>query len=254
LGFNTEEKMKKWLLVTSLLATGSLLASPNIPLEQQIASFTVEETPIALVNPRDFNSSLYRSDDPTEPEKPKPITFEQKVERTGAVIKLGRDMVALGEAVYELVKKGKPSNVTQYSAISVVPRNPTTKEVIDPFDLEGFSMPVEKNFTAKVMNGAGKEVVNFTYKVLYSFGGSYNGIGKYLTNVMIVPGSIRTLFGWDFSASMTLNGIMNHGSKDAPVAGAMLSLKYQMNSWSAAFERNDTIHVTGNGELKNHNM
>jgi hypothetical protein len=99
-----------------------------------------------------------------------------------------------------------------------------------------------------------KEVVNFSYKVIYSYGGSYNGTGKYLTNVIIVPGSIRTTFGWDFNATMKLSGVMNHGTKANPVAGIMVTVKYQMNSWSMAFERNDTIHLTGNGEIKNHNM
>ena len=32
-----------------------------------------------------------------------------------------------------------------YAAISVVPKDPTTKEVVSPFDLEGFSMPVDPN-------------------------------------------------------------------------------------------------------------
>lgn len=250
--------MKKWFLLTSLFATGSVIASTNIPLSQQITSFTVEETPISLVNPNDFKSSFNQLNDPapapTQPEPPKPPTFEQKVERTGAVIKVARDMVALGEAIYDLVKKGKPTNTTDYAPISVVPRNSATKEHVDPFDLEGFSMPVEKNYTAKILNGLGREVVSFSYKVMYSYGGSYNGTGKYLTNVIIVPGSIRTTFGWDFNASMKLSGIMNHGSKENPIAGIMITVKYQMNSWSAAFERNDTIHITGNGEMKNHNI
>lgn len=188
---------------------------------------------------------------PEVPTTTKP-TFGDRVEQTGRVIQTARDMVALGEAIYELVKKGRPSNVTEYAPISVVPRDPMTKEIADLFDLEGFSMPVEKNFVARVKSGTGKEVVTFAYKVIYSYGGSYNGAGKYLTNVLIVPGSVRTTYGWDFNATMKLSGMMNHGTKADPVAGVMVTVKYQMNSWSAANERNDTIHVTGRGEFKNH--
>ena len=111
-------------------------------------------------------------------------------------------------------------------------------------------MPVEKNYVATIKDGFGKEAVKFSYKVLYSYGGSYNGTGKYLTNVIIIPGNIVTKYGWDFSASMRLSGMMNHGTKANPVAGIMVTVKYQMNSWSRAYERNDTIHITGNGELK----
>lgn len=175
-----------------------------------------------------------------------------KLETAGQVISVARDIVALGEAIYELVKKGKPSNVTEYAPISVVPKDPMTKEIVDIFDLEGFSFPVEKAYVAKIKNGVGKEVVKFTYKVMYSYGGSYNGAGKYLSGVIIVPQSVVTQFGWEFNASMKLSGMMNHGTKADPVAGIMLTIKYQMNGWSTAYERNDTIHITGAGQMKNH--
>lgn len=194
----------------------------------------------------------------TDPNQPWPTTVNDRIDQAGRVISTARDVVALGEAIYDLVNKGKPSNVTEYAPISVVPRDPNVPRdpsqplvYLDPFELEGFSMPVEKNFMAKVKDFKGKEAVQFTYKVVYSYGGSYNGKGKYLTNVMIVPGSIKTGYGWEFNASMKPAMIMNHGTKDDPIAGVMLTIKYQMNGMRTAHERNDTIHITGAGQLKN---
>ncbi len=175
------------------------------------------------------------------------------VDRFGRVVAVAKDIVGLGEAIYELVKKGKPSNTTEYAPISIVPRDPLTKEVVSPFDLENFSMPTEQNYKAVVTNSRGKEVVVFKYKVVYSYGGSYNESGKYLTNVIIIPSEVKTSFGWDFSAKMQMTGIYNHGSKANPVAGVLVTMKYQMNSWLKAFERNDTIHITGAGQVKVHN-
>ncbi len=160
-------------------------------------------------------------------------------------------MVALGEAIYELVRKGKPTNVTEYAPISVVPRDPITKEHVDPFDLEGFSMPVEKNYVANIKSG-GREVVKFSYKVLYSYGGTYNGTGKWLSSVIVVPMSVVTKWGWEFNASMKPSGIMNHGTRADPLAGLQVTMKYQMNGWGTAYERNDTIHITGAGHLRNY--
>jgi hypothetical protein len=250
--------MKKLLLASSLVLSTTAFAASNIPLEQQISSFSVEE----VTTPANLHKMTMMGLDgganggvtgggTTTPEIPPKPTFDDRIDKTGRVIQTARDLVALGEAFYELVKKGRPSNVTEFAPISVVPRNAQTKEYVDPFDLEGFSMPVERSFIAKVKNGTGSEVVNFNYKVIYSFGGSYDGKGKYLTNVMVVPGAVRTSYGWDFNAKMSLSGVMNHGTRENPVAGAMVNIKYQMNSWSAAFERNDTIHVTGAGEMKN---
>ena len=257
--------MKKLLLITSLALSASVLAAPErVNPENQITitteEITVEEDFVTQKNliptTRDNNNRtpvrgrVYIDDEDyynNRPDQPR-----DRLESAGKVISAARDMVALGEAIYELVKKGKPSNVTEYAPISVVPKDPTTKEIADIFDLEGFSMPVQRTYTTKIRNGVGKVLVNFTYKVMYSYGGSYNGTGKYLTGVIIVPQSVKTTFGWDFNASMKLSGMMNHGTKANPVAGVMLTIKYQMNSWSAAFERNDTIHITGRGEFKNH--
>lgn len=245
--------MKKLLLISTLILSNSLIAAPNIPASEQLGPLEITEVSSAeykALNGPGLNGGLdggFAGGE--EPSKP---TVGDRVETTGKVIQAARDMVALGEAIYELVKKGRPTNITEYAPISVVPRDPETKEHVDPFELEGFSIPVEKNFTAKIKNGAGKEVVSFTYRVIYSYGGSFNGTGKYLTGVNIIPGSVKTSYGWDFNASMKLSGIMNHGSKLDPVAGVMITVKYQMNSWSNAFERNDTMHITGRGELKSY--
>lgn len=242
--------MKNLLLVTSLVLSTSVFA--NVPKSQQIKSFTVEEISPRDIYERGIGISKGRGksvdlDEDTTPVKP---SVGDRVESAGKVISTAKDIVALGEAIYDLVQKGKPKNVTEYAPISVVPKDPTTKEYVDPFELEGFSMPVEKSYVAKVVNGVGKEVVNFTYKLMYSYGGSYNGAGKYLTSVIIVPGAVKTTYGWDFNAKMLLSGIMNHGTKADPVVGVMITVKYQMNSWKTSFERNDTIHITGKGETK----
>jgi hypothetical protein len=251
--------MKVLILVSSLALTTSLLAAPSIPLSKQIKSFTVTEISnqdifeegLGLKDYRRDYRKRYDLDDETTPRKP---TFDERVETTGNVIQAASNMVALGQAVYDLVQKGKPKTTTEYTPVSVVPKDPTTKEIIDPFELEGFSFPVEKSYQAKVVNGSGSEVVSFNYKVMYSHSGSYNGTGKYITGVNIIPGSIKVSYGWDFSSSMMVSGIMNHGTKADPVAGLMLTIKYKMGSWGSAFERNDTIHITGRGEIRNYMM
>lgn len=187
-------------------------------------------------------------DEPTPSETTPPPT--DRIEQTGRIISTAKDVVALGEAIYELINKGRPKITTTYAPISVIPKDPTTKEVVDFADMEGFSMPVEKRFLAKVKNMANQEVVNFEYRLMYSYGGSYNGKGKYLTGVIIIPGNIRAKKGWNIDSSMSLSGIMNHGTKENPVAGAIITIKYSLSSMFSAFERNDTIHITGNGEMK----
>lgn len=176
---------------------------------------------------------------------------QDPLDRVGQVISTARDIVALGEAVYSLVQKGKPSNTTEYAPISIVPKDPISKEIIDPFEMETCSMPVERKFVTTIKSGS-KEAVRFEYMVIYVYGCSYNGSGKFIQTAMVQPVSVKTNYGWDFNASMKLSGVMNHGTKADPIVGALLTMKYQMNSWSSSFERNDTVHITGAGQLKNY--
>lgn len=256
--------MKKLLLLTSLVLSTAVMATSTASSQPNITIETIEVTQEQLIemgmaapssNKGLDNGGFAGGGEPDPGPGPGPGygAGGDRIEQAGRIITVARDMVALGEAIYELVRKGKPSNVTEYAPISVVPRDPMTKEYVDPFDLEGFSMPVEKNFVANIKSG-GREVVKFAYKVMYSYGGSFNGAGKYLTSVIVVPSSVVTKWGWEFNASMKLSGIMNHGSRVDPVAGVMVTMKYQMNGWGTAYERNDTIHITGAGQLKNHMM
>lgn len=247
--------MKKLLLIASVALSTSLMAESSLKPEKQF-TLTVEEITqhedfVSLKNNRN-NLVPVNTNNNNNNTTPPPVSTGDRLEATGKVISVARDMVALGEAIYDLVKKGKPSNVTEYAPISVVPKDPATKEIVDIFDLENFSMPMERTYVARIKSGVGREVVTFKYKVMYSYGGSWNGTGKYLAGVIVVPQSVRTTFGWDFNASMKLSGMMNHGTKANPVAGVMITIKYQMNSWTTSFESNDTIHITGRGEFKNH--
>jgi hypothetical protein len=84
---------------------------------------------------------------------------------------------------------------------------------------------------------------------MYSSGGSYNGKGKYLTGITIVPGNIQATRGWIIDSSMKLGGIMNHGTRENPIVGAIITIKYQISNMGKATERNDTIHIRGDGQV-----
>ena len=166
----------------------------------------------------------------------------------GKVISVAKDLVALGESVYSLVQKGKPTNTTTYAPISVVPK--INGQPADVFDLENFKAPAKYTFEIKFYNLLNVNVVNFRYSVLFSYGGTYNGKGAYLTSVQIIPESVRTLFGFDFTATMKLGGLQNSGSKANPVAGATLLLDYNVSSVMTKITKVNTFYVTGRGGFK----
>jgi hypothetical protein len=169
-------------------------------------------------------------------------------EKVGKVISVARDLVALGEDIYRLVIKGKPTNQTSYAPISVIPR--ANGAAVDILDTENWRAPVKRTYQVVYENLYGIDVVTFRYSVIYSYGGSYNGKGAYLTAVQIIPESVRTLFGFDFTATMKLGGIQNQGTKENPNAGATLLMEYTVSSVMNAQNVVDSFFVTGRGGFK----
>jgi hypothetical protein len=176
------------------------------------------------------------------------ILGNNPIENIGRVIALGKDIVALGESVYQLVLKGKPSAKTTYAPISVIPREGNGP--VDIFELEGFSMPVKKTYQIKYNNLYGVTIAHFMFSVMYSYGGSFNGTGSYLTSVQIVPEYVKVLWGWDLDATMKLGGIQNMGTRANPNAGATLMIEYTVSSILESIQRTSSFFVTGKGLLK----
>ncbi len=166
----------------------------------------------------------------------------------GTVIALGRELVALGEALYQLILKGKPSVKTEYAPISVLPR--VSGKPVDIFETEGWSTPEKRTYEVKYENLYGVVIVDFKFSVFYSHGGTYNGVGAYLTSVQVVPENVKVLWGWALDASMRLGGIQNQGTRENPVAGATIILQHTTSSMLANVQKTTSFFITGKGEIK----
>jgi hypothetical protein len=86
--------------------------------------------------------------------------------------------------------------------------------------------------------------------VIYSYRGKYNNRGAYLTAVQVIPESIRTLFGFDFTATMKVGGIQNQGTRQNPIAGVTLLMEYTTSSLLVTQNKVDTFFITGVGDFK----
>lgn len=170
------------------------------------------------------------------------------MDQVGRVVAIARDIVAIGESIYSLVERNIPSNKTDYAPISVIPRD--GDGAVDIFQTEGWSLPVKRTYRITCKNKFNKTVVDFSYSVIYSYRGSYNGTGSYLAGVQIVPVSIKTFFGTTFTANMKLGGIINQGTKLNPVAGATIILEYNLSSLLVTQTVAHTFFINGRGGFK----
>jgi hypothetical protein len=167
----------------------------------------------------------------------------------GEIIATAERIVALGESIYTLVQKGKPTSQTKYAPISVVPIDMATKEPVHPFDLEDGLDPVRKKFVISKKNGFGNEVGRIDFLLHFTPGKSYGGKGQYITNASLIPLKANALYGWDISATMEVAGIDLKGKKDNPLATATLALNYKLNSVLTALNETVVIDIDGKGKV-----
>ncbi len=171
-----------------------------------------------------------------------------QIESAGKVIGVARDLVALGEDIYRLVSKGKPNVSTTYDPISVIPK--VDGKAVDILDTESWSMPTKRTYTTTLKNVYNIAVVTFRYSIIYSYNGSYNGAGAYITAAQITPDYLNVLWGFDFTATMKLGGIQNQGTRANPVAGATLIMQYTSSNVLNSRTIVDTFFITGRGQFK----
>jgi hypothetical protein len=176
-----------------------------------------------------------------------PVT-PSRIETAGKVITTARDLVALGEDIYRLVSHGKPNVSTSYDPISVIPK--VNNQPVDILDTESWSMPAKRTYSLTLRNTYNIAVITFRYSVIYSYHGSYNGKGAYLTAAQIQPDYVNVLWGFDFTATMKLGGIQNQGTRDNPVAAATLLMQYSASNILNSRTMIDTYFITGRGGFK----
>jgi hypothetical protein len=169
----------------------------------------------------------------------------------GDIISMGTQIVALGESIYNLVQKGKPSiKVGEFDPINVVPRLPGTNTYVHPMDVYGtVEEPMVKRYRATVKNMLNMNVVTYEFLLQFEYGGKYDEKGAYIQNAFIVPSKVDVAYGWDFAAQMKLIGISNSGTKDNPIATATLSIKHSFGSVLSAESNDFNVKITGKGKV-----
>lgn len=165
----------------------------------------------------------------------------------GQVIAVADQIIAFGERVYAIVKKGKPVVNTSWAPVSVLPRQ--AGKTIEAMDLDNWSYPKSRKYKVTYVNGFNMNVVEFTYNVNFSYGGSYNGKGRYITGAQIVPEYVSVAWGYEFDASMKVVSIINRGTKNSPVAGATLQLSYNVATIIQEDRNNVSYFIQGDGQI-----
>lgn len=161
-------------------------------------------------------------------------------------------IIAIGDKIWKIIEKNKPVVNQKYQAVSLVPEGATKWE-----QLERWSMPKTKVYHMVYKNGFGGTVVEFKYRIAFSYGGSVNGKGAYLSRIEIEPALLNVAWGYTFTANGEVVNPMNAGTKKAPIAAAELRMNWRVNTVLKHSEESTRFYVRGDGlfqDLSDGNM
>ncbi|MBC7370000.1 MAG: hypothetical protein H7326_00440, partial [Bdellovibrionaceae bacterium] len=154
-------------------------------------------------------------------------------------------IINIGKKIWGIMDAGRPViNVASYTA-NALPMGLTCWS-----DLAGWNVPESKVYRVTYENGFGADVVRFAYRVTYTAGGNLKGVGKYLTNATIAPADVHVSWGFNLNATGEVPSVFNTGTKEQPVAGMQMLMKWQVKSVVTELQNTEMFYVGGNNTLK----
>ena len=148
-------------------------------------------------------------------------------------------IINLGQKIWTIIEKGKPVQDVSYHYANALPRGAAAT------DLEGFSDLQHKSWRMYGTNGFGMTVYDLTYTVVHRYGGSYNGVGKYLDAVTVLPSDVSTLWGYTTNLAMGNVDTVNVGTKASPVGSLLMDLNFKVSTVIKTSEYHKVFDLRG---------
>ena len=156
-------------------------------------------------------------------------------------------IINIGQKIWKIVVDNKPVVDVRTQYATALPKGATGWD-----SMAGWQPPkgVVYGLTAKNMYGL--TVINIRYQVLRTYGGSYNGKGKYLTAVTVEPLLVEVAWGYKFTmeASVPDTSIVNVGTTEKPVAAMLAQLAWRVQSTIKDSQGKGIYFIQGDGLFK----
>lgn len=162
----------------------------------------------------------------------------------GAIEVFVDQIINIGKKIWAIVDAGRPVVNIRIDSANALPRGVTCWS-----DLAGWQAPQSKVYNVQYENSFGMVVIDYSYRVTFTAGGSVDGVGKYLTNATFMPANVEVAWGFDLAADAQVPSVFNMASKQDPVAGMQMNMHWTVKSPVSHMQATETFFVTGKNEL-----
>ncbi len=153
-------------------------------------------------------------------------------------------VINIGQKVWNVVEKGRP--IQNYSRLtgSALPQRTQNWT-----QLQNWSQPKSKVYSAVYKNVYGIEVVKLVYRVIMVYGGDVGGVGRYIGYTTVEPVSVSTAYMFTFNARVSIQSVFNMGTSHNPVAGMLMNISWTVETVLQKKSESRTYSLDGLGKL-----
>ncbi|MEQ1722935.1 MAG: hypothetical protein ABL930_07140 [Pseudobdellovibrio sp.] len=153
-------------------------------------------------------------------------------------------VINIGTKIWTVVEKGRPvANYTGAKA-NALPQNALRWD-----QLSNWQMPKSKVISVVYKNLYGIEVVRFTYRIILLYGGSVNGVGRYIGYASVEPLEMTTAYMYTFNAKANVEAVFNMGTSQDPLAGMILNINWTVETVLKKTTVTHTYNLDGSGNI-----
>lgn len=168
----------------------------------------------------------------------------------GDYLAVGRDLIAFGKELYQIIEAGKPViQAEDMKPISILPKTHHDTS-ITAYDLLGWKESQKVKYRVVAKNGWGNSVVSFDFKLDFLYGGQYNGKGHYINEAEIYAENIKASLFFKAFAHVKVKSIINKGTKENPIASLVLELNYSIVGLGKETRSKRKFRIDGLGKIK----
>ena len=154
-------------------------------------------------------------------------------------------IINIGTKIWNVIERGRPvSNYTSTRA-NALPEGATRWDQLD-----GWQEPTSKVYGVIYKNMLGMEVVRMVYRVTVLYGGSANGVGRYIGYTSVDPVSITVAPLYQLDATAAVDSVYNTGSRTNPVAGMILNVGWRVRNVLTDNRQSHTLTIDARGGLR----
>ncbi len=153
-------------------------------------------------------------------------------------------VINIGQKIWNVVDKGRPVANYSSSKATALPGNATRWD-----QLESWQTPKSKVMRVVYKNMYGIEVVRFTYRIILLYGGTVNGVGKYIGYASVEPLEMTVAYMYTFNAKASVEAVYNMGTGQNPLAGMILNVNWTIETVLKKSTLTNTYTLDGLGNI-----